>query len=757
MAGNQAPSPISIAEAFQGIPTGTMRVGPDDSLAYKARAWFLEAMMHPLWIKYMRESREDLGFYVGGDAQWSVDGSMEDLQVLKDANRAVVSINHCQAIVDVLVGFERQNRFDLRAAPEGEEDAEGAELWSWVLKWAQDKAEIPEYKSEGFNDGLIRGMSCWQLGLDWNADPVNGEIKIEVLTPGEDIIWDPRWTRYDLSDARYVIRFKWAAVDDLKAQYPEHKTEIEAGVADVTAAMQTEPNYSTDGSGYIGGAYGVVRGHPLGPNSVESLFYDKDEQRALIMEVWYRTFKPKWIVVNEETHDIHHVDEYAEAVLIRDSDPRNMRIVKRLQRQVKMGVVIPSTFTVIEEGDSPYENDIENYPFVPYMAKRNGDEVMGVIRNLKDPQRIENRRIGQILDILGRYAAMKPMYEEGALVDPRTVQNQNDNAPVVVKRGRKDPGWYIPPLAELARVLTEFALQAKMHIREVSGVNTDLLGFRSDDTSGIAIARRQAQGQVISTVYFDNLKRSHKLLGKMLAKRLQQKMTAEQVIRLTGSMGDPVTVKMNPRDKKASGMTMAQYQEMQTKPNGVDSRPMVIRDVSSLKYDIVIEEVPSTPSARQTALLALLEVVGKIPDVAPALIDVIIDLADVPQKKKIIKRLQLLLPPPIQAAEGIGAPGGMPGQGGTGAPGGGNMPGGGPGGPGPGPGAPAGPGGVPGPLGGPPIPVPPGQPPAPLGSPTQPAMPKRPGKKGHVGGQLRKALGVATGGPATGTAPIGPA
>ncbi len=212
MAGNQTPSPIGLAEVVLGSPLAQNRVGPGDSLAYKARAWFLEAMMHPLWVKYMRESKEDLGFYVGGDAQWSQDGSMEDVAALKEQNRAVVSINHCQSIVDVLVGFERQNRFDIKAAPEGEEDSEGAELWSHVLKWAEDRAEMREYKSEGFEDGLIRGRSCYTIGLDWNADPINGEIKIEVLTPGEDIIWDPRWTRYNLDDCRYVIRFKWAMV-----------------------------------------------------------------------------------------------------------------------------------------------------------------------------------------------------------------------------------------------------------------------------------------------------------------------------------------------------------------------------------------------------------------------------------------------------------------------------------------------------------------------------------------------------------------
>src|SRR3990167_10825225 len=90
-------------------------VGDDDSLAVRARAWFIEAYHSPIWTKYRQEAKEDLGYYIGGEGQWSKDGSDADLKALKSANRAVVSINHVQSIVDVLTVFERQNRFDPKA------------------------------------------------------------------------------------------------------------------------------------------------------------------------------------------------------------------------------------------------------------------------------------------------------------------------------------------------------------------------------------------------------------------------------------------------------------------------------------------------------------------------------------------------------------------------------------------------------------------------------------------------------------------
>ena len=129
------------AAAALGASQGA--VTEDDSLALKVRAWFTEAWNSPLWVRYRREGEEDMKFYVGGEGAWSKDGSTEDLDRINGQGRAAVSINHIQAMVDVLTGFERQNRFDPKVRAQGEEDEEDARLMTWLLLFVRAQCGAP--------------------------------------------------------------------------------------------------------------------------------------------------------------------------------------------------------------------------------------------------------------------------------------------------------------------------------------------------------------------------------------------------------------------------------------------------------------------------------------------------------------------------------------------------------------------------------------------------------------------------------------
>ena len=634
-------------DALVTINGRSVPVGVADDHAMRVRAWYLDAVNHPKWVNYIRESIEDLGFYIGGELQWSHDGSTSDLQRLKMQQRTVVSLNYIQSVANVLIGMERQNRFDTRAVPQGDEDDQSAELMTWLLKFVQDQAEVPDIISEGFADGVIRGMSVFEVGID-DTDEEPGEIFVRKYVPGQDVVWDPYWTSYDLSDreggARFVMKYRWAYVPDLCASYPEHKNAIRAATTDIDIFRLVDQMTT---SGPPSDAFGAVASHPHEALTHNTMFYDPDEQRALVIETWYRDYEPYWLIRDKLTGRSKEVEDADLARRVYQSDPKNLTLTRKERRVIRRSVVLPATYQTLEEGDNPYDNDEGTFPFVAYTANRHGDHILGVVRNLKDPQRVENKRISQALDILAKFGNLRVMAYENTLRDPNAFVDPMDQSTIWLQAGaeNREPKYLVPPLAEVTRVLTDLATYLRLSIREISGINTDALGIRADDASGVAIARRQAQAQTIATMYFDNLRRSRKLIGRRLARRIQQTFTTERLIRLTDEhSGRPVIVRLNPIEAK--GKSPKEFKTWQA-TLGPDE-PRVLRDVTALKYDISISDTPSTPSMRASSLLALLDIVSKIPALGPVMLDVIVELADIPHRAELLDRAKRLIPPELR-------------------------------------------------------------------------------------------------------------
>ena len=637
---------LSVDSPLPAQPGGSaVQVDPTNrDMAVRVRAWFLEAWTHPLWVDYRREAEEDEGFYAGGEDQWVEGGSSEALRRLKDLKRATVSINHIQGLVDILTGFERQNRFDLKAAPQGEEDEDSARLFTWLLKDVQDKADVHATSSDVFEDGIIKGLGAAEVAVDWTQDPVRGEIVVERLEPGVDLIWDAHakdWRRF--RDCRYMIRYKQAFVDDLTAQYPQHKAAIEEA-ADRLGAVMAEGR-STDGP--PNDAYGGVGDARRSPETAAPVFYDHKSRQALVLEAWYEDFESAWVVTSKQAGQVYEAASGEAARAAAAADPKDLTAIRRMKRMIKMAVVLPATMQTLETDDTPYDNDQQAYPFVVYVGKRKRNKIYGIVRNMKDPQRVLNKRESQLLDVLIQYATARRMYESGSLENPQHLKDSWSTEPIIYRPGRKPPGWDVPEgLGELFRVLGGEGDRYKMFMRESSGINTDLLGLRSDDASGIAIARRQAQGQVIATVWFDNYRNFKRELGQRLARRIQQVYTYERVFRLTNDIGEPIALTVNPLQRDEQGRSQQ-----------ADPRRRVLSDVKALEFDILVSEAPSTPSMRAMSLLAVLEIIKTLPGLAGVFMDKIVELADMPDKAELLQRVRQ-----VQQSQGIVGGGGPPQQ-----------------------------------------------------------------------------------------------
>ncbi len=167
-------------------------------------------------------------------------------------------------------------------------------------------------------------------------------------------------------------------------------------------------------------------------------------------------------------------------------------------------------------------------------------------------------------------------------------------------------------------------------IQQQSGVTDEMMGRHTNAVSGIAIQRRQDQGSTATTNLFDHLRFAMQVHGEKELSLIEQYYTDEKEFRITSMRGTPEYVTLN------SGL-----------PDD---------DITRTKADFVISEADWHATLRQAAAESLLEamktVAPAMPQVAVAMIDLIVENMDIPNREEIVKRIRSATGLPDPDAEG---------------------------------------------------------------------------------------------------------
>jgi hypothetical protein len=160
-------------------------------------------------------------------------------------------------------------------------------------------------------------------------------------------------------------------------------------------------------------------------------------------------------------------------------------------------------------------------------------------------------------------------------------------------------------------------------MKATTGIYDAALGARSNETSGVAIARRDEQGNTATFVYIDNLEDAIETTGRILIDLIPHYYSDERIIRMLGE-DDEVEkfVEINkilPDGKKWN-------------------------DVTRGKYDVVVSTGPAYATRRQEAAENLMKL-SENPVIAQVGADILVRALDIPMADKLADRLKLMLPP----------------------------------------------------------------------------------------------------------------
>ena len=540
----------------------------------------------------------------------------EDANVLINRGQAPLVFNEVKPTIDWLIGTERRTRMDYKVLPRRKDGLEDAETKSKLMKYLSDTNKTEFQRSAAFSDAV-------KSGLGWLETGIRGDDSEELLyTRAEswrNMLYDSNAVESDLSDARYVFRWKWLDEDIAAAYFPDRKDLVRKSVADANQIGKLDSDMddawfmgarvTSPGHDYAGSNVGKYMPYDGAPFSVTR------RPRVKMIECWYRTPVLQQFFASGELYNTQF-------------DPKNPSHVEALQGgfslydklNMEIRCALFTSSGLVFDGKSPYKHG--KIPFVPiwcYRRKRD-NAPYGCIRNLRDPQDDLNKRASKALWIL---SSNRIIAEVGAVDDWDLLREEAARPDSLIVKN-KGAVLTIDRDVQLANEHLQLMERDIQHIRNVGGVTSESLGRDSNATSGKAILAKQDQGSVVTTEPFDNLRFATQCLGEMELSNIEQFYTASKIVRVVGARGAPKFIEINQQAQDGS----------------------ILNDITAFQTDFVMAEQDFRSTLRQSMFESLFDITGRLaqmnPQLALNMLDLVIEMADLPNRDELVQRIRKL-------------------------------------------------------------------------------------------------------------------
>ena len=568
----------------------------ESSRITKLTSWWKLTEDNSFLKNYRARDEENRLFYLGGSGQWD----KESLKLLKAEGRPALTINGILPAVDLISGFERQNRQDIKVYPRKGGNHQIALILTELAKHTMDTSNGNYEQSAVFTDGIIGSKGWMSMDISYENDPRNGDIVIKK-EQAKHIREDPYSKEYDLNlSARFIVKDYWWDEETIKLNYPKANLKGDLGVESESGEIVPD---DTD-------SYQEENMHA----AMNARYNDQSNRNKYRIKEWYwKSYERRTFLINVVNLDFVQIDK------------TKIDLIKKIMAKFKKGTfveqerivpVLHKTVTVgeleLENIDDPF-NGISLYPlfrFCPYWLD---GVAMGKIDNLKDPQREKNKRRSQALHYLNSISDGW-VYEQGSITNPDDLDIPHAN--IEYKAGKQAPGR--KPMPQLSVGHLALSEKGADDIKEISGANNSLQGMVEDrGESGKTVEKRQMGGALIQEPVMDNWHYTQQIFATALIEVIRRSnVYSKEEIK---AIVDESTIK--PEDK-------------------VDMDKL--RDFKTGRYGIKISNSPSMPTARAANFASMLQAVEMgmpLMQIAP---DLVVEASDWPSKKEIADRFKKL-------------------------------------------------------------------------------------------------------------------
>ena len=551
--------------------------------------------------------------------QWEA----KDVEKLKKEKRPALTFNKILPQVLTLSGMQRANRLDIRALPRGSSDTMSADLMSNLIEYVLTRSNGDYEQSKIFEDGIIAGAGYLELIRSFDDD-LEGELLIRNIDPLQ-VFRDPEGRRDDLDDARFIMKAPFKDVEELVFMFTSGDEE-----GRVKATKIREMAARMKGQDWLTTAF--VDQNLTGDIKKElgEAFYDSKTNKVRVLEVHYRTVEKLAVVVSP--------DGTVTPVEVGLGDETPMEAARKLadfsggfaeQRPIKVvRIATVLGWEILQDRVSSFPS--KRFSIIPYMPLWFRRHPYGWVEYQKDPQDEKNKRRSQLLHHVNSSANSGWLNHSTEGADPRQLEENGSKSGVVINYAAVIPKQIVPHQLPPGLAALEALADRDM---EDMGLQGDMTGADSQSfISGRAVQAKQFGGQIKTTRFYDQMRLTRKLLAELLVTAIPKSYSVQRI----SSILDQEVVRSP--DGRAANLIKSIDENPESFADSVDPVAALIERATKLRFDIVVEDAPATPTQRQAALQDLIQTATMFPGIVDP--DMLIEQIDVKQKDAILARVR---------------------------------------------------------------------------------------------------------------------
>lgn len=561
------------------------------------KRWFGADKSHS--AEWRKEAKEAFDF-VAGHGQWTKD----EATALESTGRVPITFNRSLTIIKAVAGIEIGSRHDTVFLPRGDAPitVKKNELLSGASQYMSDECNAEKMQSRAFQDAVKCGMGWVEQGMEYETEP-DGKY-IEPRVNPLEMYWDCMSREDNLTDARRLWHVRAnVPVSEAKARFPGvDVSDLDAqwvGVADnAETAKPVEERYKRD------------------ENS------QGDEDRATVTLVRLQWWEREPYVRIADPADPSKIrdltlDQFQMLKGPLDAKGVPYKAVQQMRRVYKQAW-IGNTVLRIEEAPC---GDRFSWKCITGEPDENKGTWFGLVRVIRDPQKWANKWLTQVLHILNATAKGGILAEEGAFRDIDEAQKTYAQPDAITEVAAGGIAKITPkPGAGLAQnymPLMEFAVTS---IRDTTGINMELLGLRDANQPGVLEQQRKQAGMTILGTLFDSLRQFRREVGYSRLFFIQKYLSDGRWIRIVGEDGQQFV--------------------------------QLIKDKVAGRYDVIVEDAPSSPNQREQTWQLLQPIIPLFRDEIaqnPEMVMLILEQSPLPTS--FTERLKAIMQKPNPQAE----------------------------------------------------------------------------------------------------------